>query len=329
MSISSNYDYNRYTQYNSQLASAQGHHRAHHGKHSQGTDASQQLAQLLDGPANNTTGSKPANPLDSLVQSGTITTDQEKSIKDAFEASRMAFQTQAGAANASDTVKNPLDSLVQAGTITKDQETAIKSTFDSDRKANGVHMHHSHHHHTEKSSPMTDALDGLVTSGTITSDQKDTILSTLKSASHSRDEQSGTKTNPLDSLVTDGSISKDQEDAIKSAFDSNRKAHSMPQPPPLQSQDTDHITSTLSKLVDDGKITSDQQATILSALQDTFQSSQSNTQLDPTDNTDTTQPITNNQQSAFKTAFDSAIKAYNAQSTSYDNTFWNAFDTNM
>ena len=70
---------------------------------------------------------KGKNPLDSLVESGTITEDQEKGYSRMHSKHRkMAYQTQAGAVNASNTFKNPLDSLVESGTITEDQETVVK-----------------------------------------------------------------------------------------------------------------------------------------------------------------------------------------------------------
>jgi hypothetical protein len=172
MNVSSSYS-------NSQTSATQGQHRVHHKKHTE-ADSTSQLPQLLDDSAKSSSGSKRTNPLDSLVSSGAITSDQEQAIKDAFESARMAFQTQSGAANASTAAKDPLDSLVTAGTITKDQQSAIKSAFESDRKTHK--MPPPPPPQSDGTDPMPKTLDSLVTAGKITSDQEKSIISAFETA---------------------------------------------------------------------------------------------------------------------------------------------------
>ncbi len=102
MDISSNY-YDRYNQYSSQGISVQGKRGVHH-KHHNDFDANK----ITVNPTESASSSnKPISILDNLVTSGTITRDQEQSIKKAFEKSRLSFQTQAGAEI---TLQNPFDS---------------------------------------------------------------------------------------------------------------------------------------------------------------------------------------------------------------------------
>ncbi len=224
MSISTNYDYKRYSQYDSQVSSVDGQQRIHPKKHSQNTDSTQQLLDVVDNSTNSASANKPKNPLDSLVEAGTITSDQEKAIKDALEASRMAFQTQAGASNSSVTFKDPLGSLVSNGTISKDQASAIKSTFDSDKKAHRMPPPPQFQQNGDPA-PISKALDGLVKDGEITSNQQETILSALQSAFQSNQTQTSTSVDPLDSLVKSGAITNEQETTVKSAFEAALKAY--------------------------------------------------------------------------------------------------------
>lgn len=56
------------------------------------------------------------DPLDNLVSAGTISKDQQATIKKAFSSS-------------APTKTNPLDSLVSSGTITQDQANSVDSTL--------------------------------------------------------------------------------------------------------------------------------------------------------------------------------------------------------
>ena len=79
------YDYTQYSQYNqyNQANSTQGHHKTHHHKkQTESTDPTQQWLQPAD---NSTAPGTFKDPLDSLVESGTITKEQESAIKNAFK----------------------------------------------------------------------------------------------------------------------------------------------------------------------------------------------------------------------------------------------------
>ncbi|MFT5875620.1 MAG: Ni,Fe-hydrogenase III small subunit [Clostridium sp.] len=69
--------------------------------------------------------SKPVNPLDTLISTGTITQDQVASIKSAFESSIRPAKPQ------NDPVTSTLDALVTSGTITLEQETTIENAFET------------------------------------------------------------------------------------------------------------------------------------------------------------------------------------------------------
>lgn len=181
MSISTNYN-NGYGQYNNQV---NGHHR-HHMKKAQGTDSSEQATQLIDAVTQGVPNNKSKNPLDNLVEAGTITSDQEKAIQDAFKEARMAYKAQEGTTNATGTVKDPLDSLVEAGTITKEQENSIKDAFNSKREMHRI----EHSQHNKKPELIMQALDNLTKDGTITNSQEDAIKNAIQSAIKSYQKQS-------------------------------------------------------------------------------------------------------------------------------------------
>jgi hypothetical protein len=69
--------------------------------------------------------------LDSLVSSGTITSEQKDKIVSTLQT---LLQNQTSADNKTD----PLESLVTDGTITKDQQSAIKSALEADRGAHSM-----------------------------------------------------------------------------------------------------------------------------------------------------------------------------------------------
>lgn len=156
-----------------------------------------------------------SSPLDSLVESGTITQDQADAVQSVFQSRGKEIQS-SGTYNNRVKSQNPLDSLVTAGTITQDQEDTIKSTLQESMKANRLNREED----PSNSSTKADPLDSLVTAGTITQDQEDAIKSALEEArkAHRPRENdalsSSTKVDPLDSLVTAGIITQNQEDEI-------------------------------------------------------------------------------------------------------------------
>jgi hypothetical protein len=152
--------YNLYTQNNAQVSNSQGQSRVHHHhKKTQSQDTSQISQEGLQALSSSTQGASstaPKSPLDSLIANGTITQDQENSIKSAFQSARQANLS--GAYGSKPT--NPISSLVANGTITQDQANAIKSSFQSIAQANqgteqvsdsqGQTRVHHHHHHVQQ-----------------------------------------------------------------------------------------------------------------------------------------------------------------------------------
>ncbi|MFL0198635.1 hypothetical protein ACJDU8_24215 [Clostridium sp. WILCCON 0269] len=68
--------------------------------------------------------------LDNLVSNGTITADQENSVKSAFISAKNSFSSYSNT-----TSQFPLDKLVSNGTITQEQENSIKSALISAKKS--------------------------------------------------------------------------------------------------------------------------------------------------------------------------------------------------
>ena len=185
MSISTNYAYTGYTQINSQISSAKG--ADHKQQYAGGADQSMKSA--IDAEKSSG-GNKAGNPLDSLVESGTITAEQKQAIKDTFDAAKMAYQTQAGAAIASSRATNPLDTLVEAGTITEDQKSAVKSALDSTKNTSKVSPLSAQFQQNLNFNPMTDILDSLVSAGTLTEEQQSAVKSAFQSAMSAYSTQS-------------------------------------------------------------------------------------------------------------------------------------------
>lgn len=155
MSVSTNFDSSKSINYTSQAATTNVQNKHHHRHKAEGEGDN------LMAVGNATSSTKRKNPLDALVEAGTITADQEKAIKDAFEASRLAFQSK-----------------------------------------------------INKSDTLTSATSGTSATGTV--------------------DGTGRFVDPLAALVTAGTITQDQSDAIKTAFETARKSHRMPPPPPIQ-----------------------------------------------------------------------------------------------
>lgn len=145
-----------------------------------------------------------ANPLESLVNDGTITEEQEKNIANTLQA---AVQQQFGSQSTQPPVDSPgtdpLAGLVSNGTITEDQAKTIKETLDAARKS---HMNNINE---------TDPLDSLVTDGTITQDQKNAIKESFKAAQDDQSESEDTALKgSMISLFLAGIINQDQGSSI-------------------------------------------------------------------------------------------------------------------
>lgn len=145
---------------------------------------------------------------------------------------------------------------------------------------------------SEWSKKVQSPLSSLVEDGTITEEQEAAIGKALEQARLAHQTQAGAANasgDPLASLVESGTITEEQSDAVRSTLDRTRGPRMMappPPPPPASSggeeEEEDTITDILDSLVENGTITEAQQAAVMSA-------------------------------------FESAMKAYSAQAYSYDN----------
>jgi competence protein ComGC len=131
--------------------------------------------------------------LDSLVEDGTLTEDQEESVLSALQSAfRSDSADSSGTESASADETDPLDSLVAAGTITKEQKETIKDAFEEERASHQMmpppppDMMQNN-----GSDALTGILDKLVESGAITSEQQQTISSLFQSAISAYTAQSG------------------------------------------------------------------------------------------------------------------------------------------
>jgi competence protein ComGC len=319
MSISTNYDdYYWYSQYNQNISTLG--QQINQTKSGQDSEEDNLKVEGTDGSA--IANHIPKSPLESLVSDGTITSEQEQAIKDAFEASRMVYQTQAGATNASNQFTNPLENLVKSGVITEGQEAAVKSTLSSSAKAQRMPPPPPPPKEDDENS-IKSILESLVSDGTITSDQQDSILSAFKSVLESGKASEQTQTDEqsdsLSSLIESGTITSDQASAIETALSSVQKTQRMPPPPPKE-DDENSIKSILESLVSDGTITSDQQDSILSAFKSASESSQANEQSDLL-NDSAESGLSANTRRVIQLVFGAAIKAYQQQELSFEDEF--------
>ena len=264
-----------------------------------------------------TNNSANVDPLQSLVDSGTITEDQETAIKSAIEnaiqsSAYSRYKIQSTSQNEENS--DPLAELVSNGTITEDQKSAIKSVLDNEMKTRHAPPPPPSQNNTQNS--LETSLDSLVSSGTITEDQKSEVLKAMKAAyessvSQTNSTDSTTKTDPLDALVAAGTITKDQEAAIKSAFEDGIKSNSMPPPPPPK-DDEDSFDSILSSLVDNGTITDAQKTSILDTINSSSSTSSSSTSDGTTDSSSSYQAYLNGLSNLIS-AFQTASNAYETQ----------------
>lgn len=157
-------------QSNNQVSSTQGQPKVHHHHHKKNDP--QDSVQISDeGKAQAANSGK--NPLDSLVANGTITQDQEDSIKNAFMSARQANQS--GIYGSKPT--SPLSSLVANGTITQNQADSITNAF----KANGAGGHH--HHKEQQTDTNTDVNQPILQ----TSSNNNSIVNDILENTESQD----------------------------------------------------------------------------------------------------------------------------------------------
>jgi competence protein ComGC len=155
------------------------------------------------------------NPLQSLVDDGTITKEQETSIRNALEKARMNQNSEGTSGT------DPLQTLVDDGTITEDQLEAVKTNFEKNRPP----MRMGPPPGMKKGgNEIESTLTELEENGTITEDQLEAILEALNTEededeetsinSVSSTDNSSQLSNMLQDFVDDGTISEDAMDKI-------------------------------------------------------------------------------------------------------------------
>jgi competence protein ComGC len=216
------------------------------------------------------------NPLEKLINDGTITSDQASAIDQAL---KTAMDSGMGPGSGAD----PLASLVSSGTITQDQASSVKSALDAGRPE-------------KQNSFVSNALDSLVSGGTLTQDQADAVQQALKppngapppqqaasSSSSSGSSSSSSSSTDLSNLSEDeilqlllsGKISTQQaEEAIKELQSKDSSNSESGVKAVSGASSTGSTSSTagstranpLDKLVANGMITQDQENAIQSAF---------------------------------------------------------------
>lgn len=203
------------------------------------------------------------DPLEALVNDGTITSDQASAIDNAL---RSAMQSGQGPGAG----KDPLADLVSAGTITQGQADSVKSTLDASRP--------------DRKDFMSNVLDSLVTDGTLTQDQADSVKQAMKppapppsktgsseaagsaSSSDATTELSGLTEEEILQLLSSGKISARQAQSALDKLESKDSSGSVS----AASSGTDsgsRRANPLDSLVSSGVITQGQEDAIRSAFQ--------------------------------------------------------------
>lgn len=190
------------------------HHHHHHKSDSQ--DSVELSNDIKD---TSTNGSQ--SPLSSLVTNGTITQDQENSIKSAFLSARQANPS--GAYGSKPT--NPLNELVTNGTITQSQADSITNAFKSKVQANGETQGNNavHHHQAQQTQDASSVLQTPQTSTPplgITTDNSSASDNNSTSDNDSTTDNNSTTKNPLDNIST-LETSLDANSILQSSLDNN------------------------------------------------------------------------------------------------------------
>lgn len=120
-----------YTQSTTQALGTQ-QTKVHH--HHQQNGNMQDSIQISEQGDNSPLSTSSSSILDSLVASGTITSDQESAIESAFQSARQSSQYGVYGSKS----VNPISNLISNGTITKEQATSIVSAFKSAAHAANV-----------------------------------------------------------------------------------------------------------------------------------------------------------------------------------------------
>jgi competence protein ComGC len=184
------------------------------------SDAYNAYANFLNGTTSSPSHSK---AFESLVNDGTITSDQASVIKNAMSSDSIDVS------DGSNPLKAVLDSLISDGTITSDQEDAIVATLaleDSDATSD-IQMDKpmgppppppKDSEDDGEDDYLQEFLQSLVDSSNISDDQKASIESILNLSSSDSESESNPLQAALNSLISDGTITRDQASAVAEAL---------------------------------------------------------------------------------------------------------------
>lgn len=170
------------------------------------------LLSAIQGNAGNEGIQRGTNPLDSLVENGDITQEQEDEI----------IKSLGNGGNNEERISDVLSNLVESGIITDDQSKLSQIALSSASNSN-----------KEDEEKAINPLDTLVEDGTITKEIKDEIIKNMgkpvppKQNKDDEEEEDGStngistsaQKNYLDGLVKSGIITQAQEDKILEALE--------------------------------------------------------------------------------------------------------------
>ncbi len=180
-----------------------------------GTLTEEQAAAIDEALRSGTVGSTD-NPLASLIEGGTITQEQADSVKEVLGPPPAQQQEQSQSLLAS-----TLQSLVEDGTLTEEQADSVTQALT--QKAPPPPPQTSSSDDSSDSTTNLDSLTAeeiyqLLAQGKITAAQANNALQKLEGQSSDSEQASDEAQNPLEALVTSGVITEDQENAIFSAL---------------------------------------------------------------------------------------------------------------
>lgn len=143
--------------------------------------------------------------LDSLVDDGTITEDQQSQIMTAISSYADSEEEETAY-----TFSDILDSLVADGTITEDQENTIKNSMAPPPPPTGG----TENEEDTAYDDLEEILEQLVSDETLTSEQADAVLSALTSASEGEPDIEIPVHALMDRLAGNGTVTNEQESIL-------------------------------------------------------------------------------------------------------------------
>ncbi len=156
-------------------------------------------------------GGASAGPLAELVGDGTISEEQEESIRTALEAALQSYRVPLSTEAAGEGLSDTLDGLVDSGVITGGQRDAVAAALEEAFK-NRPPMPPG------MPPELEETLSGLVGEGTLTDAQADAVLSALQESMGTPGEVSESAQSVLDALAEAGTVTGEEADAVAAAL---------------------------------------------------------------------------------------------------------------